>query len=172
MLKVEERGRQASVDGFAHEHITAGILMKRYRNVSLVDLPLSPYDIIIVRKKEDDSEDIIRAQIKTAKRSVPFTGGGRGGVDREYRSDVKTYTQSTATSDVVIGVHPAGDNAFELYFVPTILIEELNQKSISINKIRDLKENYFILENCKNKEVIIDKCREYGILSSESRYLF
>lgn len=172
MLKIEERGRQASVDGFAHEHIAAGILMKRYQNVSLVDLPLSPYDIIIVRKTADDSEDIIRAQIKTAKQSVPFTGGGRGGVDREYRSGVKTYTQSTATSDVVIGVHPAGDNAFELYFVPTILIEELNQKSISINRIRDLKENYFILENCKNKEVIIDKCREYGILSSESRYLF
>ena len=172
MLKIEERGRQASVDGFAHEHIAAGILMKRYQNVSLVDLPLSPYDIIIVRKTADDSEDIIRAQVKTTKQSVPFTGGGRGGVDREYKSGVKTYTQSTATSDVVIGVHPAGDNAFELYFVPTILIEELNQKSISINKIRDLKENYFILENCKNKEVVIDKCREYGILSSESPYLF
>ena len=172
MLKVEERGRQASVDGFAHEHIAAGILMKRYQNVSLVDLPLSPYDIIIVRKTADGSEDIIRAQVKTAKQSVPFTGGSRGGVDREYKSDVKTYTQSTATSDVVIGVHPAGDNAFELYFVPTILIEELNQKSISINRIRDLKENYFILENCKNKEVIIDKCREYGILLSETRYLF
>ena len=172
MLKIEERGRQASVDGFAHEHIAAGILMKRYQNVSLVDLPLSPYDIIIVWKKEGDSEDIIRAQVKTAKQSVPFTGGGRGGVDREYKSGIKTYTQSTATSDVVIGVHPIGDNAFELYFVPTILIEELNQKSISINKIADLKENYEILENCKNRKVIIDKCREYGILSSETRYLF
>ncbi|MCE2413546.1 hypothetical protein J4G07_06035, partial [Candidatus Poribacteria bacterium] len=106
MLKIEERGRQASVDGFAHEHIAAGILMKRYQNVSLVDLPLSPYDIIIVRKTADDSEDIIRVQVKTAKQSVPFTGGGRGGVDREYKSGVKTYTQSTATSDVVIGVHP------------------------------------------------------------------
>ena len=168
MANIEERGRQASVDGFAHEHIAAGILMKRYQNVSLVDLPLSPYDIIIVRKKADESEDIIRAQVKTAKQSVPFTGGGRGGVDRTYKSDVKAYTQSTATSDVVIGVHPAGDNAFELYFVPTVLIEELNQKSISINKIRDLKENYFVLENCKNREVIIDKCREYGILSSET----
>jgi hypothetical protein len=40
MLKVEERGGPASVDGFAHEHIAAGILMKKYRNVSLVDLPL------------------------------------------------------------------------------------------------------------------------------------
>ena len=166
MANIEERGRQASVDGFAHEHIVVGILMKKYQNVSLVDLPLSPYDIIIVRKGTDDSEDIIRAQVKTATQSVSFTGGARGGVDREYRSDVKTYTQSTTTSDVVIGIHPTDDNAFELYFVPTILIEHLNQKSISINKIRNLKENYFILENCKNEEVILEKCKEYGIISS------
>lgn len=171
MANIEERGRQASVDGFAHEHIAAGILMKRYQNVSLVDLPLSPYDIIIVLKKTDGSENIIRAQVKTATRSISFTGGARGGVDRTYKSDVKTYTQSTATSDIVIGVHPTGNNIFELYFVPTILIEELDQKSISINRIGRLKENYFILENCKERKVIIDKCREYEILS-EARYLF
>lgn len=172
MHNIAERGKQASVDGFAHEHIAAGILMKKYQNVSLVDLPLSTYDIIIVRKTRNNSEDIIRAQVKTATQSVRFTGGGRGGVDRTYKSDVKTYTQSTATSDVVIGVHPIGDNAFELYFVPTILIEELNQKSISINKIKDLKENYAILENCKDRKIVIDKCREYGILSSKSAYVF
>lgn len=142
-----------------------------WKNIGTSRWSIYLYDIIIVRKKEDDSEDIIRAQVKTAKQSVPFTGGGRGGVDREYKSDVKTYTQSTATSDVVIGVHPAGDNAFELYFVPTILVEELNRKSISINKIADLKENYDILENCKNRKVVIEKCREYGILSSEPRSL-
>ena len=164
MVNSEQRGRQASVDGFSHEHIVVGILMKKYQNVSLVDLPLSPYDIIIVRKDADDTEDIIRAQVKTAKNSVSFTGGARGGVDREYKSGVKTYRQSTATSDVVIGIHPIEDNAYELYFVPTILIEHLNQQSISINKITDLTENYFILENCKNEEVIIKKCQEYGIL--------
>ncbi len=164
MAKTEERGRQASVDGFAHEHIVAGILMKKYQNVSLVDLPLSPYDIIVVRKKTDGHEDIIRAQVKTATKSVAFTGGARGGVDREYKSNVKTYTQSTETSDVIIGIHPISDHAFELYFVPTILIECLNQKSISINKISDLKENYWILDNCKNTELIIQKCEEYGIL--------
>ncbi len=166
MANTEERGRQASVDGFAHEHIVVGILMKKYQNVSLVDLPLSPYDIIIVRKDTDDTEDVIRAQVKTAKTSVSFTGGVRGGVDREYRSDVKTYTQSTATSDVVIGIHPIDDNTYELYFVPSILIEHLNQKSISINKIPDLKENYYILENCKDEKLVVEKCKEYGILSS------
>lgn len=164
MATREEIGRQGSIDGFAHEHIVVGLLMKKYRNVSLVDLPLSPYDIIIVQKGRDGREDVIRAQIKTATKSVPFTGGGRGGVDREYKSSVKEYTQSTETSDVVIGIHPTNDNSFELYFVPTVLIECLEQKSISINKIQDLKDNYFILENCKNRLLIIQKCEEYGIL--------
>ena len=106
MATREEIGRQASIDGFAHEHIVVGILMKKYRNVSLVDLPLSPYDIIIVRPDKNlGREDIIRAQVKTVSGgSIRFTGGGRGGVDREYKSGVKEYTQSTATSDVVIVV--------------------------------------------------------------------
>jgi hypothetical protein len=159
-----ERGRQASVDGFAHEHIAVGILMKRYQNVSLVDLPLLTYDMIIVIKDQKEKEDIIRAQVKTAKDGISFTGGTRGGVDREYKSGVKTYTQSTKTSDVVIGLHPSGKDSFELYFVPTVLIERLNQKSISLNKIKSLKDNYEILENCKNSEFVIRKCKDFGIL--------
>ncbi len=170
MKIAEERGRQAAIDGFAHEHIVVGLLMKRYQNVSLVDLPLSTYDIIIVRKDEVGSDDIIRAQVKTATSSVSFIGGSRGGVDREYKSGVKTYIQSTETSDVIIGVHPIDDNSFELYFVPTVLIKYLNQKSISINRISDLKDNYFILENCKNSELIIQKCQEYGILQKREQY--
>lgn len=165
MTNTQEKGRQASVDGFAHEHIVVGILMKKYQNVSLVDLPLSTYDIIIVRK-ENGTEDIIRVQVKTAKKSISFTGGARGGVDREYKSGIKKYRQSTTTSDVVIGIHPIDDKTYELYFVPTILIEKLNQDSISINKVRDLKENYEILENCKNKSWVVEKCVEYGILPS------
>ena len=139
----------------------------------MVDLPLSPYDIIIVRKTADNNEDIIRAQVKTATRSISLLlEAVEVGLIERTNQTVKTYTQSTATSDVVIGVHPIGNNAFELYFVPTILIEELGQKSISINKIKDLKENYALLENCKNRKFVIDKCREYGILSSNSDYLF
>jgi hypothetical protein len=166
----EERGRQASIDGFAHEHIVVGLLMKRYQNVSLVDLPLSTYDIIIVKKDETGSDDIIRAQVKTATASVSFIGGSRGGADRTYKSGVKTYRQSPETSDVIIGVHPINDNSFGLYFIPTVLVEHLNQNSISINKIRALKDNYFILENCKNSELIIQKCQEYGILQKREQY--
>lgn len=163
MVDAEKRGRDAAISGFAHEHIASGILMKRYGNVSLVDLPLSPYDIVIVYKKEH-GEDIVRAQVKTAQTSVSFTGGTRGGVDRTYKSGVKTYTQSTYTCDVVIGLHPH-NNHFDLYFIPTILIEALGQSSITLKKIAPLKNNYDMLDNCKNQDYVIHFAKKYGILS-------
>lgn len=164
MSKEEDRGRQASINGFAHEHIAAGILMKKYGNVSLVDLPLSPYDIVIVLKDYEGKENIIRAQVKTATKSISFIGGTRGGVDREYKSGVKEYKQSIITSDVVIGIKPTGEDSFDLYFVPTIVIERLHQKSISINKIEPLKNNYILLENCKNHDMVIQMCKDFGII--------
>ncbi|OGL44430.1 MAG: hypothetical protein A2161_11220 [Candidatus Schekmanbacteria bacterium RBG_13_48_7] len=164
MLNTEDKGRQASIEGFANEHIVAGLLMKKYQNVSLVDLPLSPYDIIIVRKLEAGGEDIIRAQVKTARTSVSFTGGTRGGVDREYKSDVKTYTQSPKTSDVVIGLKPLENGAFDMYFIPTMLIAIWGTKSKGLGTIEPLKNNYYILENCKNKDLILNKCKEYEII--------
>jgi hypothetical protein len=160
----EEAGRRAAVTGFANEHIAVGLLMKRYQNVSLVDLPLSSYDIVIALKHEDRSEEIIRAQVKTARKSIGFTGGGRGGVDRFYRSNVKLYRQDTHTADVVIGVHEQEDGTYSLYFVPTCLIESLNQNSISLRKIEFLRENHEILERCKDREFVIEKCRSEGIL--------
>lgn len=160
----EETGRKAAVTGFANEHIAVGLLMKRYQNVSLVDLPLSPYDIVIALKLENGSEDIIRAQVKTAGKSIGFTGGGRGGVDRIYRSKVKHYRQNTSTADVVIGVKENDDKTYTLYFVPTCLIEELNQNSISLRKIAFLKENYELLEKCKDREFVLARCRDGGIL--------
>lgn len=169
MNKREASGRQASVDGLAHEHIVVGILMKKYMNVSLVDLHSSPYDIIIVRDRPGNDEDIIRAQVKTALASVSFTGGSRGGVDRVYRSGVKTYRQSTKTSDVVIGINPTPEGSFDLFFVPTKLIEVLNQSSISIKKIEPLKNNYEMLERCKDHRYVIRKCTEYGIIGRKAR---
>lgn len=164
MSNSDKTGLQASVDGFAHEHIVAGILMKRYQNVSLVDLPLSPYDIIIVFKEEIEKESIIRAQVKTATKSISFIGGVRGGVDRIYKSGVKEYRQSTITSDVIVGLHPKDEDSFDLYFMPTCAIQALDQKSISLNKIKKLKNNYEILERCKDKDFILGKFKEYGIL--------
>lgn len=165
MSDVEKRGRDAAISGFAHEHIAVGILMKRYGNVSLVDLPLSPYDIVIVYKRNHE-EDIVRAQVKTARYSISFIGGTRGGVDRVYKSGVKTYTQSTKTCDVIIGLHPH-DDSYDLYFVPTILVEKLGQSSISISKINALKNNYEMLDHCKDAGFVISHAKQYGILSSQ-----
>jgi hypothetical protein len=129
-----------------------------------VDLPLSPYDLIIALKKPDGSEDIIRAQTKTARNSVSFTGGTRGGVDRIYKSGVKQYRQDTKTSDVVIGVHEEASGKYSLYFVPTCLIEVLKQNSISLRKIEFLKGNYEILERCKDREYVLEVCKKAGII--------
>lgn len=164
MAEAEKRGRKAAINGFAHEHIAAGILMKRYGNVSLVDLPLSPYDIVIVYKKER-GEDIVRAQVKTARDSISFIGGSRGGADRYYKSGVKTYRQSTSTCDVVVGLHPH-DDSYDLYFVPTILVEKLGQTSISLSKIDALKNNYEMLDRCKDVDFVISEAERDGILSS------
>jgi len=81
-----------------------------------------------------------------------------------YISGVKEYKQSTKTSDVVIGLHPRGVDSFDLYFVPTTLIEQLAQKSISLGKIEALKNNYEMLEKCKNKDFVVARCKELGIL--------
>jgi len=92
------------------------------------------------------------------------TGGTRGGVDREYKSGVKTYTQSPEISDVIIGLKPLENRAFDMYFIPTILIEIWGTKSKGLGTIEPLKNNYFILENCKSKDLILEKCKEYGII--------
>ncbi|MDI9566619.1 MAG: hypothetical protein QM230_07315, partial [Chloroflexota bacterium] len=92
--------------------------------------------------------------------------GSRGGIDRTYTSGVKTYRQSPETSDVVIGVHPNGAS-FDLFFIPTILIEILNQNSISIRKINPLKNNYDMLENCKDKDYVVTKAIEFHIVREQ-----
>ncbi len=160
MPRNPDKGKEAAVSGFAHEHIAVGILMKRYQNVSLVDLPLSPYDIIVVFKDEYGKEEIIRAQVKTARESISFTGGERGGVDREYKSGVKKYRQNTQTADLVIGVHENEDRSYSLYCVPTCLIEELNQDSISLRKIAFLRDNFEMLERCKDREWVMSQARK------------
>ncbi|GIV17407.1 MAG: hypothetical protein KatS3mg022_2842 [Armatimonadota bacterium] len=100
-------------------------------------------------------EDIIRAQVKTARKSIGFTRGERGGVDRFYRSGVKRYRQNTRTADVIIGVHENEDGTYSLYFVPTCLVEELQQDSIALRKIDFLRENYQILEHCKDRDFVL-----------------
>jgi hypothetical protein len=162
----EEAGRQASVTGFANEHIVVGILMQKYSNVSLVDLPLSSYDIVLVRHIGNE-DDFTRIQVKTARNRISFIGGSRGGVDRNFKPGEnipKTYKQSTLTSDVICGVHTNEDNSFDLFFVPTIIVERLKQKSISLNKIQAFKD-YEFLERCKDIDWVLSKAKELKLLS-------
>ncbi len=165
MPRDPERGKDAAVTGFANEHIAVGLLMKRYQNVSLVDLPLSAYDIIIVRTGDDGAEQIIRAQVKTARNNLSFIGGERGGVDRQYKSGVKKYRQSVQTADVVIGVHENEDGSYSFYFILTCLIDALHQDSISLRKVVRLKDNFEMLERCTDREWVLSQARQLGILS-------
>ena len=68
------------------------------------------------------------------------------------------------TSDVVVGISGIRSNSFDLYFVPTVLIEALNQDSISLSKIARLKNNYEMFERCKDRSFVLARCREYNIL--------
>jgi hypothetical protein len=163
-LDRSELGKKASVEGFANELILTGILMKRYLNVSLVDLPLSEYDILVVFKNESEEEVFIRVQSKTATKSVKFTGGTRGGVDREYKSDVKKYTQSPKTADVVIGITPNENGSFDLYIVPTVLIALFGTESKSIGQLQPLKNNFEMLERSKDHDFIIAKAKELEVI--------
>ncbi len=157
-----QRGKQASIDGFAHEHIVVGILMKRFQNVSLVDLPLSPYDIIIAQESTN-GEEIIRIQVKTARKNLKFIGGTRGGIDRTYKSDIKKYRQSTKTSDVIIGVQP-NNNTFDLYIFPTFWVELIHQDSISLKKIAFTKNNFKLISLCKAYEQLKNIAYQEGLI--------
>ena len=154
-MSQENRGKFAAAKGAANESRFLAALLGRNYNASLVDSPLSTYDIVV----EMDKHDIIRVQVKTVspEGSISFKGGVRGGSDRAYKSGVKEYTQSTETSDIIVGVESVQDNGdieINFYFIPTLYVERLNQKSLSINKIPQAKNEWEILKNCKDEEFV------------------
>jgi len=154
-LDTQSKGKLASAKGFANENRLLAALLERGYNASRVDLPHSTYDIVV----EKSTHDIIRVQVKTvgSGMSVFFTGGVRGGVDRTYKSGVKSYIQNTETSDVVVGVQSVannGDREINFYFIPTLYIEKIGQKSLSIRRIPQAKNNWEILIRCKEKDFV------------------
>ena len=91
--------------------------------------------------------------------SISLVGGIRSGVDRSYKSSEKEYVQSTNTSDVIVGVLVSennGDSRIDYYFVPTIYVERISQKSRSINLLKDTKNNWILFKNCKNQSFVLD----------------
>ena len=144
------RGKLASAKGFANENRLLAALLERGYNASKVDLPHSTYDIIV----EKSTHETLRVQVKTLSKSksVSFKGGVRGGRDRSYKSGVKEYTQSTRTSDIVVGVESICDNGdveVNFYFIPTLYIEKTGKGSLSVNKIPQAKNDWEILIRCK-----------------------
>lgn len=132
-------------------------LLERGFKSSMME-PHFSYDLIV----EDSKHDTIRVQIKTVTKSktVSFTGGSRGGRDRTYKSNVKTYRQSTETSDIVVGVESIrnnGDTEVNYYFIPTLFIEKLGQGSLSMNKIPQAKNDWEILKRCKEPVFVFNK---------------
>ena len=49
-----------------------------------------------------------------------------------------------------------------MYFIPTVLIKRFGTKSKSIKSMELFKNNYEMLENCKNEEFIIQRCKDSG----------
>ena len=149
-----ESGKLASIAGAANEHIVLGMLLTRYPDTMLSSHQQSSHDLIINFKKS-----FIRAQIKTSQKSISFTGGNRAGQDRTYKkgkNNPKTYTYSSLDTDVVIGISPLEVGRYDLYFVPSLVIEKINQKSLSINKVSFTKNNFLYLENCKDEEFVYE----------------
>ena len=155
MINEVSPGKLASAKGFANELRLLAALLERGYNASRVDLPHSTYDIVV----EQNNSEIVRVQVKTVgpSGSISFTGGIRGGIDREYKSSVKSYVQDTTTSDIVVGVKAIKDNGekqIDFYFIPTLYIEKISQKSISINKVLCSKNDWGILGKCKSVDFV------------------
>ncbi|MCY4000056.1 MAG: hypothetical protein OXF84_04490 [Bacteroidetes bacterium] len=159
-MNAEERailGKKASAKGFANESRLLAVLLDRGHNVSCIDLPPSIYDFVV----ELIEVQMVRVQAKTVGKAnrIQFTGGSRGRVDRQYKSNV----QDTTTSDIVVGVKSKktnGDDRVDFYFVPTLLIELIQQKSISVNKLKEWKNNWDILVKCKDQEFVKNTFQE------------
>ena len=152
-----KKGKLDSIKGFANESRLLAALLERGYNASRVDLPHSTYDIVV----EVATRDVIRVQVKTVSpsKSISFKGGGRAGADRTYKSDVKTYVHNTETCDIIVGVESLasnGDREINFYFLPTLFIEKIGQKSITIRKIPQAKNNWEILDRCRKIKFVYE----------------
>ena len=146
-----EKGKIAASLGDAHEHIVAGILIRLGFDVGIVDVHGTPYDLMVVAFTDPSkaNRQVLRAQVKTSDGGVTFVGGSRGGVDREYKSGVKTYKYTVAHSDLILGIDKS---TLDIYVVPTRFIEKWGG-SRATSKMQPLKDNWDILINW-NKEYL------------------
>jgi hypothetical protein len=135
-------GRFEALLGDAHQFIVAGILIRLGFTVSLVALKGEPFDLIIYAYEKPNGREIpLRCQVRASHKSVKFTAGTRGGVDRIYKPDVKKYKYTTEHNDLIIGVNI---DTLDLYMIPTKFIANWGE-SRAFSKLRPLKNNWNIL---------------------------
>jgi hypothetical protein len=139
-----DKGKIAANLGDAHEHIAAGILIRLGFDVGIVDVHGTPYDMMIIGFENPGGKKItLRAQVKTADDSISFIGGSRGGIDREYKSGVKTYKYTTEHSDLILGVDKS---TLDIFVVPSRYLANWGG-SRATSKLQLLRNNWDILLN-------------------------
>lgn len=133
--------------GEAHQYLVTGLLMRLGFLVSVITVRGGTFDLIIPAYENftQDREKValVRAQVRTIKQSLRFTGGVRAGVDRIYLPEVKGYKYTPRHNDLIIGVD---QSILDLYLVPTRYIERWGN-SVSKSKLQPLKNNWQILLN-------------------------
>lgn len=144
----KDRGLFAAQLGEAHQHIIAGVLLRLGSAVAAAPVRTGAYDLIVTAYKDrahsPEDEVLVRTQCRTIKNSMKFTGGQRGGADREYiKPSPKEYKYTEKHNDLIIGVDVAN---LDFFLVPTRFIHVWG-KSVSKNQIQGLKNNFEILLN-------------------------
>lgn len=148
--------------GDAHELLARSVMMRLGFEVGKIDLSSGAYDVIVAGMDKPSGEKIfLRIQVKTVNGSLSLKGGIRAGVDRTYKSGVKSYKYTTEHSDLIFGIDK---KTFDIYVVPTQFCI-LWKSSVSKNKIQILKNNWDILLNWNKK--YLDKL--YRKLKNASR---
>ncbi|MDG2284204.1 MAG: hypothetical protein P8N43_01560 [Alphaproteobacteria bacterium] len=145
-----EKGKKDSIRGKANEYLALGALLPAYPNTMMSSNEQTAHDLIIHLEKNKD----VRVQVKTVseKNTISFMGGKRSGGDRQYISSVKEYRYSAKDTDLVIGVRGLSMGNFELFFIPSLVIDKIGQKSMSANKVEFTKNDLSIIKRCKGPD--------------------
>ena len=161
--------KKNSIKGTANEYLVLGALMYDYPNIMMSSSAQTAHDIII----HAGTNKNYRIQVKTVQEnnSLPLEGGGRSGSDGLFGvsgTTSKKYPYTSANCDLIIGVKNIDFGMFELYFVPALVLDAINQKSISVNKIKFSKNDYKIIDKCLNKKYAENYVRQINSYSRKN----
>lgn len=138
------KGKFEAVLGDAHQLIIAGILMRLGFKVGILALKGEPWDLVVSAfERPRGKEILLRCQTRASKRSVKFTAGTRGGINRIYKPEVKKYKFTEEHNDLIIGMDI---NTLDLYLIPTKFLAHWGG-SRAFSELQPLKNNWDILLN-------------------------